>query len=197
MNIFITASLFSVMALCAETFLAIQLHFRYQELVMYRRVIIAVISIWLFSTLTSLLKLWIPKNIMFVFFVIKDSSSIITATFLSIKLYLTLRRHMNQIQLTQVAQNEQGESVQRKRKSAMASLYVYLVFTVCYLPNVCVLIIIGSTSEPRNDLQHLHFYTLTLLFLNSTLNPLIYCWKVKQIRHTVIATLRNILSNHI
>ena len=118
MNIFIAASLFSVMALCAERFLAIQLHFRYQELVMYRRVIIAVISIWFFSTLTSLLKLWIPKNIMFVFFVIKDSSSIITATFLSIKLYLTLRRHMNQIQLTQVAQNEQGESVQRKRRSA-------------------------------------------------------------------------------
>ena len=79
----------------------------------------------------------------------------------------------------------------------MASLYVYLVFTVCYLPNVCELIIIGSTSEPRNDLQHLYFYTLTLLFLNSTLNPLIYCWKVKQIRHTVIATLRNILSSHI
>ena len=108
-NIFITATLFSVMALCAERFLAIQLHLRNQELVMYRRVIIAVISIWVFSTLTLLLKLWIPKNITFVFFVIKDSSSIITATLLSIKLYLTLRRHVNQIQLTQVAQNEQGE----------------------------------------------------------------------------------------
>ena len=157
----------------------------------------AVISVWVFSALTSLLKLWIPKNIMFVLFVIKDSSSIITATFLSIKLYLTLRRHMNQIQLTQVAQNEQGKSIQRKMRSAMTSLYAYLIFTVCYLPDICVLIIIGSTSEPRNDLQHLHFYTLTLLFLNSTLNPLIYCWKVKQIRHTVIATLRNILSSHI
>ena len=92
-NIFITAKLFSVMALCAERFLAIQLHLRYQKLVIYKRVIIAVISIWVFSTLTSLLKLWITKNIMFVFSVIKDSSSIITATFLSIKLYPTLRRH--------------------------------------------------------------------------------------------------------
>ena len=149
------------------------------------------------STLTLLLKFWIPKSITFVFSVIKDSSSIITATFLSIKLYLTLRRHMNQVQLTQVAQNEQGESVQRKRRSAMASLYVYLVFTVCYLPNVCVLIIIGSTSEPRNDLQHLHFYTLTLLFLNSTLNPLIYCWKVKQIRHTDSHTAKYIVKSHL
>ena len=100
-------------------------------------------------------------------------------------------------QLTQVAQNEQGESVQRKRRSAMASLYVYLVFTVCYLPNVCVLIIIASTSEPRNDLQHLHFYTLTLLFLNSTLNPLIYCWKVKQIRHTDSHTAKYIVKSHL
>ena len=92
-NIFITVSLFSVMALYAERFLAIQPHLKYQELVIYKRVIIAVISIWVFSTLTSLLKLWITKNIMFVFSVIKDSSSIITATFLSIKLYPTLRRH--------------------------------------------------------------------------------------------------------
>ena len=154
----------------------------------------AVISVWVFSARTSLLKLWIPKNIMFVLFVIKDSSSIITATFLSIKLYLTLRRHMNQIQLTQVAQNEQGKSVQRKMRSAMASLYVYLIFTVCYLTNICVLIIMGSTSERRNDLQHLHFYTLTLLFLNSTLNPLIFCWKMKPIQHTIVVTLRNLFS---
>ena len=52
-NIFITVSLFSVMALYAERFLAIQLHLRYQELVMYRRVIIAIISIWVFSTLSD------------------------------------------------------------------------------------------------------------------------------------------------
>ena len=52
-NIFINVSLFSVMALYAERFLAIQLHHRYQELVMYRRVIIAVISIWVFSTLSG------------------------------------------------------------------------------------------------------------------------------------------------
>ena len=70
-NIFLTASLFSVMALYAERSLAIQPHLRYQDLVIYKRVIIAVISIWVFSTLTSLLKLWIPKNIMFVFLLLK------------------------------------------------------------------------------------------------------------------------------
>ena len=194
-NLFIFATLFSVTALCADRFLAIHLHLRYQELVTYKRVAAAVISIWLISALISLIRIFLPKQIMYVGFVIIISACIITATFLSAKLYLTLRRHINQIQVPLVAQNDQGESVQRKRKSAMASLYVYLVFIVCYLPNICVLITIASNSEPRIDVNHLQFYTLTLLFLNSTLNPLIYCWKIKRIQHTIVGTLRHIFSS--
>ena len=194
-NLFIFASLFSVTALCAERFLAIHLHLRYQELVTCKRVAAVVVSIWVISALISLLRLFISKTIMYVSFVIIMSACIITATSMSVKLYLTLRRHINQIQVPQVAQNDQEESVQRKRISAMASLYVYLVFIACYLPDICVLIIIATNSEPRVDVNHLQFYTLTLLFLNSTLNPLIYCWKMKRIQHTIVDTLRNLFSS--
>ena len=194
-NFFTYASLFSVTALCADRFLAIRLHLRYQELVTCNRVAAVVVLIWVISAHISLIRLLIPKDIMYVSFVIIQSACIITATSLSVKLYLTIRSHINQIHVPQVAQNDQGESVQRKRKSAMASLYVYLVFIVCYLPNICVLIIIAKNSEPRNDLQHLQFYTLTLQFLNSTLNPLIYYWKMKGIQHTIVRTLRNLFSS--
>ena len=194
-NLFISASLFSVTALCADRFLAIYLHLRYQELVTDKRVAAVVVLIWVISALISLIRFFIPRNIMYVSFVIIDAACIITAISLSVKLYLTLRRHINQIQVPQVAQNDQGESVQRKRKSAMASLYVYLVFIVCYLPDDCVLIIIANNSEPRIDVNLLQFYTLTLVFLNSTLNPLIYCWKMKRIQHTIVGTLRNLFSN--
>ena len=170
-NFFTYASLFSVTALCADRFLAIRLHLRYQELVTCNRVAaVVVVLIWVISALISLISLLIPKDIMYVSFVIIQSACIITETSLSVKLYLTIRRHINQIHVPQVAQNDQGESVQRKRKSAMASLYVYLVFIVCYLPNNCVLIITAAISETRIDVKHLKFYTLTLLFLNSTLN---------------------------
>ena len=212
-NFFFFASLLSVMALCAERFLAIHLHLRYQELVTCKRVAAVVVSIWVISALISLIRLFIPKNIMYVSFAIIMSACIITATSLSVKLYLTLRRHINQIQIPQEAQNltlrrhihqiqfpqeaqnEQEESVQRKRKSAMASLYVYLVFIVCYLPNICRLFITAAIPEPRFDVKHLQFYTLTLLFLNSTLNPLIYCWRMKRIQHTLVGTLRNLFSS--
>ena len=162
----------------------------------HKRVTIAVTSIWVFSVLTTLLSFWIPRNIMFVYSAIVTFSCIITATSLSVKLQQILRRHITQIQIPQEAQNHQVDSVQRNRKSAMASLYVYLVFIVCYLPNACVIITIATFSEPRNDLQHLRLYTLTLTFLNSTLNPLIYCWKLKQIRKTVTGKLRDVFSRY-
>ena len=189
-NFFTYASLFSVTALCADRFLAIRLHLRYQELVTCNCVAaVVVVLIWVISALISLISLLIPKDI------IIQSACIITETSLSVKLYLTIRRHINQIHVPQVAQNDQGESVQRKRKSAMASLYVYLVFIVCYLPNTCVLLIIATNSKRSNSLQHLQFYTLTLLFLNSTVNPLIYYWKMKDIQHTFVGTLRNFFSS--
>ena len=194
-NLFVPASLLSVTALCVDRFLAIHLHLRYQELATNKRVAAVVVLIWVTSALSSLIRFFIPKNIMYVSFVIIDAGCIITATSLSVKLYLTLIRHINQTQVPQVAQNNQRESVQRKRKFAMASLYVYLVFIVCYLPNDCALIIIATNSEPRIDVNHLRFYTLTLLFLNSTVNPLIYCWKMKRIQYTIVDTLRNLCSS--
>ena len=190
-NFFLFTSLFSVTALCADRFLAIHLHLRYQELVTYKRIAIAVISIWVISALISLIRLFIPRNIMYVVFIVIFSACTINVTSLSVKLYLTLRCHINQNQVPQIAQTTgQRESVQRKRKSTMASLFVYLVFIVCYLPHICSLFIIAAISKPRIDVQHLQFYTITLPFLNSTLNPMIYCWKMKQIRNTIMNKLQ-------
>ena len=98
-NFFFSASLFSVMALCAERFLAIHLHLRYQELVTCKRTAAVVVSIWVISALISLIRLFIPKNITYVSFVIINAACIITVTSLSVKLKQTLRHHITQIQI--------------------------------------------------------------------------------------------------
>ena len=43
-------------ALCADRFLAIYLHLKYQELVTYKRVAAVVVSIWVISALISLIR---------------------------------------------------------------------------------------------------------------------------------------------
>ena len=73
----------------------------------------------------------------------------------------------------------------------MMSVNVSLVLMVCYLPNICTLFIIAFTSRPSTSIKHLQFYTLTRVFLNSSLNPVIDFWKMKHIRHTIIGLIRN------
>ena len=39
------------------------------------------------------------------------------------------------------------------------------------LPNICTLFATAFTSRPSTGIEHLQFYTVTLVFLNSSLNP--------------------------
>ena len=193
-NLFTYATLFLAIILCAERFMAIHYYLTYQELVTHKRVVTAVVSIWVLSGLFSLTRLWIPKSIMYVVFGITEVACIIAANFFSIRIYSSVRLHVSQIQVLQpqhVPQNAQMVNVRRMRKFAMMSVYVCLVLTVCYLPDICTLFAVAFTSRPSTGIKHLQFYTVTLEFLNSSLNPVIYCWKMKYIRHTIIGFIRN------
>ena len=132
-NLFTFATLFLVIVLCAERFMAIHYYLRYQELVTHKRVVAVVVSTWVLSGLFSLTRLWIPKSIMYVVFGITQLACIIAATFFSIRIYLSVRLHVNEMQVLQLQhapQNAQMVNVQRMRKFAMMSVYVCLVLTV-------------------------------------------------------------------
>ena len=188
------ASFFGVVALAADRFLAVYLHLRYQELVTHKRVVAVVISIWTISAILMLLMIWIPSNA--IIFVPVDSVFYLTTAFFYFKIYLAVRHHGNQIHVlqAQLAQNNEGDmtNAARERKAAVGTFYVYLVFLICYLPITCFWIIHGSAG-PSTMLSQFGFCTNTLMFLNSSLNPLIYSWKMRHVRHAVMEILRNIL----
>ena len=197
-NFHVSASLFGVVVLSADRFLAIHLHLRHQELVTHKRVVAVVISIWVFSAFLSLLDLdWIliSDKVTYSIYTTFDIVCYITTALLYCKIYKAVRRHTNQIQVQQVATNGQMTNAARLRKTAVGTFYVYLVFLVCCLPYTCTSIAF-IISGPSTNLYSLWVYTETLLYLNSSLNPLIYCWKMKPIRHAVMDILRNIFSGH-
>ena len=189
------ASLFGVVALTADRFLALHLHLRYQELVTHKRVVAVVISIWIISAIPMLLFIWIP-NAAKIISVPVDSVCYLTTAFFYFKIYLAVRHHSNQIHVlqAQLAQNNEGDmtNAARERKAAVGTFYVYLVFLICYLPSTCVWII-QISAGPSTMLLQFGLYTNTLILLNSSLNPLIYSWKMRYVRHAIMEILRNIL----
>ena len=173
--------------------LAIYLHLRYQELVTHKRVVAVVISIWVLSAILSLRVAFTnPGYIENVIRATIGAACIITTTFLNYKIYVAVRRHANQIQAFQVqqpAQNGEMANVGRLKKSAVTTAYVYLVFLVCYLPKTCTGWITATNPESITVISVIDLYFPTLVFLNSSLNPLIYCWKMRHIRHNIINIL--------
>ena len=185
------ASHFGVFALAVDRFLAIQLHLRYQELVTHKRVVAVVISFWVFSASISFLSPDIMRAVIVVV-------CVITTGLLYCKIYASVRHHTNQIhrdalQVQQATQNEDMANAARLKKSSLATFYVYFVYLVCYLPFSCVSFA-KTVNEETPLLSHLFDISLTLVYLNSSLNPLIYCWKMRHIRQTVMDILRNIFA---
>ena len=187
------ASHFGVFALTVDRFLAIHLHLRYQELVTHKRVVAVLISIWVFSASISFLHQLYDYDIMLTVILVVG---VVTTGLLYCKIYAAVRHHTNQIhalQVQQATQNEDMANATRLKKSSLATFYVYFVYLVCYLPIFCV--VFAKTLNGETPLlSHLWYFTFTLLFLNSSLNPLIYCWKMRHIRQTVLDILRNIFA---
>ncbi|XP_078346719.1 adenosine receptor A2a-like [Oculina patagonica] len=191
---FSTASFFGVVAVSVDRFLAIHLHLRYQELVTHKRVVAVVISIWVSSAFSSLITMWAPPEIRSLCISVGTIIGLLLTTLVYIRIYLAVRRHKNQIQALQfhqVEQNFETSNFARLVKSAVSAFYVYLVFLVCYLP-IFSCSAIFAILGPSITLKRLLLYSMSFILLNSSLNPVIYCWKMRHIRHAIMDILRNI-----
>ena len=142
-----------------------------------------------------MIELWIPRNARHAILAIIAISCLLATTLLHYRIYLAVRRHANQIsqaqQVQQTAQNGEMENAARLRKFAVGAFFVYLAFLICYLPRLCSFVVIKFSETTTTEMVW-SLYTVTLVFLNSSLNPLIYCWKMRHIRHAFMETIRNI-----
>ena len=192
-NLFSTASFCGVVAISVDRFLAIHLHLRYQELVTHKRVVVVVILIWALSAFFSSMALLVPPNIHSLFICIGTVIGLLVTTLVYIRIYFAVRRHKNQIQVQQVQNTVPTSEITNFAslvKSAIGMFCVYLVFLVCYLP-VFICFAAVAIYGLSVTLNRLLLFSCTLLFLNSSLNPVIYCWKMRYIRRSIVNMLRN------
>ena len=170
---FSQASFLGVVAVSVDRFLAIHLHLRYQELVTHKRVVAVIILKWVFSLFISLLMLWTPHNLNAVIISICGVVCLLVTTMVNIRIYITVRRHKNQIQalqVQQVAQTEEMPIFASLVKSTVGIFYVYFVFWVCYLP---LFISLAATEINGLSIASKKFFvtSVSFVFLNSSLNP--------------------------
>ena len=194
MYFLICASFLNITVVAVDRLLAVSLHLRYQELVTSKRLVITLVSLWVTSGVTAS-----------IFVSGVHASGEVTATLACVGLFLTtvaniriykvVRYHQNHIQSQFQQANGQAMNIHREKKSALNAVIVYVVFIACYFPSFCALVVHetrSSSSTTTSTTMAAKSATGFVVFLNSSLNPLIYCWRFREIRQLVKSTVKNI-----
>ena len=188
-----SVSLITLTAISVDRLLALLLGLRYRQVVTLKRTRLIAIGGWIVSVVGASTSFVNPLiNSLYEYIV--AAFCLVTTICAYTKIFMSLRH--NQIH----GQNHvvQGQSSQvntlnkaRYRKAVYSALWVQVTLVICYLP--CV---IAEAFTPQRGMPLSTYlargFTATLLYLNSSLNPFLYCWKITEVRQAVKETLQQL-----
>ena len=178
----LTASFFHLMFVTFERLIAIKFTMQYSNIITDNSMKRAVLVAWIISFIFGVFDV-IEWDL-----VLRSLSGVLTASciiFLSVAyfiMYRETRRHQEKIKTQQMPQ-EEVERFTKENKALKTTLYVVGAVFVCLLPLCFCLIVIatGLSESCPIDLSLMQ----TCAMLNSFVNPLIYCWRQKEMRQVI------------
>ena len=180
---FISATILTLTSVSVERCLVLILHLRYVAVVTVKKTILALCLIWLASVVyaaTYFLDAVLHRAVSMIVIGLCIVINILACS----TIYRICRRHRIQIQ-NQSLPNQPTEAfdVRRYRKSLFTMAALLIVLFICYSPYICLRAVAnfnGWTSSPYRSF--ILRCTATLVYLNSSINPLIYCWRIPEMR---------------
>ena len=186
-------SLFTSTAISVDRLLALLLGLRYRHVITLRRIRVVIICLWLINGSNAAIpRLW-GRNIDTLLVSIYITLSVATSSFCYTRIYLRLRHHQAQ-PLNNVPQGQPNQggtplNIARYKKTVASVLWVQLALIVCYTPiGITAVLNVAAGIESPVALVT----ASSLAFFNSSLNPILYCWKIKQFKKGVKDTLRQL-----
>ena len=190
---FCGVSVFTSTALSVDRLLALLLGLGYRHVVTLKRVRAVLACGCLASLLIVLVWNQFGGKTARIIIIIYLTLCLIISLFSYTKIVLRLRQHQSSVRdNAQQGQANTGGSplnLERYKRTVVSVALVQLALVICYLPfNIFNTLIHLKGIHP--NIYFLYHFTTTLLFLNSSLNPFLYCWRIKEIRQAVKATIR-------
>ena len=188
-----SVSLLTASAIRVDRLLALLLGLRYRQVVTLKRAYLIVVTFWAVSTIFSAMQFF---NIFIALWcgIILILLCLVTSTFCYTKIFLTLRHNQNQVQEHVQRPNQINQlNTARYRKAVSTALWLTFTLLACYLPQVILVTLLGIHAEPSSSVSLAFGFTTTLVFVNPSLNPILYCWKIDEVRQAVKDTIRQAL----
>ena len=174
-------------AISVDRLLALLLGLRYRQVVTISRVRAFAVCSWLIGVscgsihFLSLHIVWIVASILATLCVVISICSYM-------KIYFKLGQHQAQVQGQAHQPNGGGIplNIARYKKTVSSILWVQLALVACYVPFCLV-----SILKINGKAHYMAWLAIsTLVYSNSSLNPILYCWKIREVRQAVKDTIR-------
>ena len=199
-GVLVAVSILTSAAISVDRLLALLLGLRYRHVVTLCRVRVVIACVWfiavsnasLYSVASILFHTsWWTFRALVIF-------SIIVSTFSYTKIFFTLRHQQAQVrghvQPEQFSRVRSVLNIARYKKTVYSVAWIQFAMLACYGPYIVMAFlwrfrIKGYSTESMiaSDVF------LCLIFLNSSLNPVLYCWRIKDVRKEVKNTIRKCL----
>ena len=185
-------SLMTAATISIDRLLALILGLSYKLTVTVKRVRKVVIIVWLGSFLVGFSH-WIGlRFIAYGTSFVVTFFSIFTSAFSFTKIALKLRQQ--QAQVEQRVEQEQvngGEiplNIARYKKMVHSVAWLQMALIVCYMPIISLILFTIVTQ--RFGKLFLYRSAITIVFLNSSINPILYCWRIREVKKEVKNALK-------
>lgn len=195
----VTASIFScvsfgtVTAISLERYLSLRLHLRCEDVITLKRVRRFLVILWLLGAISPLIWVMFAPSYRSYFFVSGIMFCLVISTAAYINIYRIACVHLKRIEALrhEVDKKSKNLMLQHRRKRALNMFLVYCVLLCCYLPySLCLALgkIMGYTEWNWIAIN----FTLTIININSSINPLIYCYRMREIRRAILLTVYSV-----
>ncbi|XP_022781306.1 adenosine receptor A1-like [Stylophora pistillata] len=189
-------SLLTSTAISVDRLLALMLGLRYRHVVTLRRVRALIIFCWfLVGGLVGCITL--GDFSIFVYIVLMLISLIISTVSFA-KIYFRLRQQLLSVQGHHHQEQQQPPcglvptalNLARYKKTVSAIAWVQLGLFACYSPFCVTFLLLSYIYLDAFSQLILLNISLSLLYLNSSLNPILYCWKIREVKKAVKDIIR-------
>lgn len=176
-------------AISVDRLFSLLLGMRYRQLVTKKRVRVTMSLLWLLSAVIASTFIYQP-------FVTTSSVyttgflCVIASTFCYLKIFLRLRQLQTQVNVQ--GQFGRGETfnIARYKKTVTGVVWVQITLVICYVPHAIAQTIFAFTGSNTPSFNFVWDVTISMAFLTSTLNPFLYCWKVREVTRALKDTVR-------
>ena len=184
-------SILTLSAISVDRLLALLLGIRYRTIVNLRRTRALLSFFWLTGIAAVLLRFATSFSVAAIVGVIFLIIFIVISVFCYTKIFMTLRQIETQVH-NRGQQRREGmpPNIGRYKKTVWSIALVQLALIACYIPFIICAIVMKLKDLSGTTANTIWIFTFSLIYVNSSLNPILYCWRIKDARQEVKATIR-------